>query len=234
VVVAPGARALDVAATERGYALAWWNWSNTPHQVAMTLVDPEGRALGKPLALTAAPTADPTVDVAKGLLAWDEIVSDAEHVFVAKLVGNRVEQRIDLGAGETPRLGAGVVLWQRPDDASIWSAPLAGGTPSRVADGHLPAAAPLGDDLTAVCFLRDTAPSAESHSDELVCGLLPSGGAFVDATRVALSPRGFYGLEVAVAGGRAGVAWQSQEQDDTGVSFASFSCADAAAAKARP
>ncbi|MCA1665414.1 MAG: hypothetical protein LC659_14315, partial [Myxococcales bacterium] len=66
VVVAPGARALDAAPTDSGYAVAWWNWSGQPHQLAVTFVDKEGRPVGKPLAVTRAPSPDPTVDVAPG------------------------------------------------------------------------------------------------------------------------------------------------------------------------
>jgi len=61
-------------------------------------------------------------------------------------------------------------------------------------------------------------------------------GKIVDPTRIAVEPRGIFGLEVAAAAnGRIGVAWQSQNEDDTGVSFAALSCpAVAAAARARP
>ena len=54
----------------------------------------------------------------------------------------------------------------------------------------------------------------------------------IDGTRIAVAPRGIFSLQVATSGGRIGVAWESQEEDDSGVSFASLTCPDAAAAKA--
>jgi hypothetical protein len=93
----------------------------------------------------------------------------------------------------------------------------------RLTDGHVPAAAPRGAKTTALCYLRDTDPSVEAHVDELVCGDLVDGK-MVDATRVAVEPRGIFGLHLASSGGRIGVAWQSQSEDDTAVSFAALSC----------
>ena len=127
-----------------------------------------------------------------------------------------------------------MLVWERAADTSIWSTPLAGGVaPVRLGDGHLPSAAPLGAHATALCYLRDTDPSEAGHVDELTCGELVDGK-LLDATRLALEPRPIVGLSVATAGGRIGVAWQTQQDDDTGISFASLSCPDTvAAAKAR-
>jgi hypothetical protein len=244
VVVAPGARALDVAPSNGGYTLAWWNWSGTPHQLAVSFVDKNGRPAGKALPLTRAPAPDPTVDVAAGatlgrraasVLAWDELAADgSDHVILGDLGKERLEGRTDLGPGATPRFGAGLVIWERAADATIWSATPGGdATPVRLADGHLPAAAPRGLGATAFCFLHDTDPTGSAHVDDLTCGDLVDGR-LTDATRVALEPRGIVGLSLAVTAGRIGVAWQSQQDDDTGISFASLSCPDpAAAAKAR-
>jgi len=244
VVVAPGARALAATPLDGGYALAWWNWSGTPHQLAVSFLDKEGRAGGKPLPVTRAPSPDPTVDIAGGaavggraatLIAWDETIDGVDHVILGELGKERLQGRVDLGAGVTPRLGAGIVVFERPAETAIMSVPLAGGTPTRIVDGHVPAAAPRGNGVTALCYLRDTDPSVEGHVDELICGDLVDGK-IVDPTRIAVEPRGIFGLEVAAAAnGRIGVAWQSQNEDDTGVSFAALSCpAVAAAAKARP
>ena len=242
VVVAPGARALDVTPIEGGYALAWWNWSGTPHQLAVSLLDKDGRAVGKPLPVTRAPSPDPTVDIAAGaalgrpaamVVAWDETVDGVDHVVVGDVGKERLEGRTDLGPGVTPRLGAGVVVFERPAETQILSAPIAGGAPVRIVDGHVPAAAPRKSGVTALCYLRDTDPSAEGHVDELICGDLVDGK-IVDPTRIAVEPRGIFGLQVAASNGRIGVTWQSENEDDTGVSFASLSCPEvAAAAKAR-
>src|SRR5207302_3229253 len=106
VVVAPGARALDVAATDNGYALAWWNWSGTPHQLAVSFVDKEGHAVGKPLPITRAPSPDPTVDVTRGatvgrrapaVMTWDETIDELEHVLVADIGRQRLDGRVDPG-----------------------------------------------------------------------------------------------------------------------------------------
>jgi hypothetical protein len=240
IVVAPGARALDAAARpDGGYAVAWWNWSGQPHQLAVSFADKDGRAVGKPLPVTRAPSPDPTVDLAPGaalgrhaqtILAWDETAADGEHIVVGDLGRDRLEGRTDLGRGETPRFGAGVVVFERPSESSIWSAPLAGGAPVRVTDGHVPAAAPRNGGSTALCYLRDTDPSQEAHVDELMCGTLLPSGKVVDETRIAVAPRGIFGLQVATSGGHIGVAWQTQEEDDTTVSFAALTCAEIAAA----
>ena len=238
VVLAPGARALDAASTGTGYAVAWWNWSSTPHQLAVSFADKEGRAVGKPLPVTRAPSPDPTVDLMSGaalgkkaptVLAWDEHIGDAEHVLIGELGRDRLEGRTDLGPGETPRFGAGVLIFERTADATLWSAPLDGASPPvKLGDGHAPAAAPRGPRTTALCYLRDTDPSEERHVDELLCGDLVDGK-IADATRIAVEPRGIFGLHLAVAGDRIGVAWQAQSEDDTGVSFAALSCPDAGA-----
>jgi hypothetical protein len=96
----------------------------------------------------------------------------------------------------------------------------------------VPAAAPRGPRATALCYLRDTDPSDEQHLDELSCGDLVDGK-LVDMTRIALAPRGIFAVSLAVGGGRFGVAWQSQEEDDTGVSFAAVTCPAVAGAQAR-
>ncbi|HEX6837225.1 MAG TPA: hypothetical protein VF334_11665 [Polyangia bacterium] len=242
VVVAPGARALDATAVAGGWALAWWNWSGTPHELAVSFLDKDGRAVGKSLPVTRAPSPDPTVRIAAGaalgrraaaVLAWDETVDGVDHVVLGDLGQERLEGRVDLGPGVTPRLGAGVVVFERPAETAIMVAPVAGGAPVRLVDGHVPAATPKKNGVTALCYLRDTDPSAEGHVDELICGDLVDGK-LVDPTRIAVEPRGIFGLHVATANGRIGVTWQSDSEDDTGVSFASLSCPEvAAAAKAR-
>lgn len=160
LLVAPGARALDATAVEGGYALAWWNWSGTPHQLAVSLLDKEGRAAGKPLPVTRAPSPDPTVDIAPGAVlgrpaamavAWDETVDGVDHVVLGDLGRERLEGRTDLGPGVTPRMGAGVVVFERPAETAIMAAPLAGGAPVRIVDGHVPAAAPRKGGVTALC-----------------------------------------------------------------------------------
>jgi hypothetical protein len=243
VVVAPGARALDAAPTDNGYAVAWWNWSGQPHQLAVTFVDKDGRPGGKPLAVTRAPSPDPTVDIAPGaslgrraatVLAWDETIGDAEHVVIGDLGRDRLEGRTDLGPGETPRFGANLVVFERPSETSIWAAALDRATPpQRITDGHVPAAAARGPHTTALCYLRDTDPSEQAHVDELVCGDLVDG-TVADATRIAVAPRGIFGVQVATVGGHIGVAWQTQEEDDTTVSFAALTCPEASAAAKAP
>jgi len=243
IVVAPGARALDAAATDNGYALAWWNWSGQPHQLAVTFADKDGRPVGKPLAVTRTPSPDPTVDIAPGaslgrrastVLAWDETVGDGEHIVIGDLGRDRLEGRTDLGPGETPRFGANLVIFERPSEASIWAAALDGATPpQRITDGHVPAAAPRGARTTALCYLRDTDPSDRAHVDELVCGDLVDGK-ISDATRIAVAPRGMFGVQVATIGSHVGVAWQTQEDDDTTVSFAALTCPEASAAAKAP
>ena len=242
VVVAPGARALAATPTEGGYAVAWWNWSGTPHQLAVSFLDADGRAVGQPLPVTRSPSPDPTVDVAPGaalgrrtptVLAWDETVDGIDHVILGDLGRQRLEGRIDLGPGVTPRLGAGVVVFERPAETAIMTAPLGGGAPLRLVEGHLPAAAARTSGATALCWLRDTDPSQAGHVDELLCGDL-ADGKVADTTRIAVEPRGIFALHVAASNGRIGAAWQSQNEDDTGISFASLSCpVVAAAAKAR-
>ena len=222
VVVAPGARALAATPIEGGYAVAWWNWSGTPHQLAVSFLDTDGRAVGQPLPVTRSPSPDPTVDVAPGaalgrrtptVLAWDETVDGVDHVILGDLGRQRLEGRIDLGPGVTPRLGAGVVVFERPAETAIMTAPPSG--------------------ATALCWLRDTDPSQEGHVDELLCGDLVDG-TVADTTRIAVERRGIFALHVAASNGRIGAAWQSQNEDDTGISFASLSCpVAAAAAKAR-
>jgi hypothetical protein len=69
------------------------------------------------------------------------------------------------------------------------------------------------------------------QNDELWCGALVAGK-FARPTRVTVAPRGIFALQLAVAGARTGVVWQSQENDDTAVWLAALSCDDAAA-KAR-
>lgn len=243
VVVAPGARALDAVALDSGYAVAWWNWSNTPHQLAVTFVDKEGRPVGKPLPVTRAPSPDPTVDIAPGaalgkkstaVLAWDETIGDAEHIVIGDLARDSLQGRADLGPGETPRFGGGVVVFERPSEASIWMGRVGVGAPMRVTDGHVPAAASRAPLVTALCYLRDTDPSEQGHVDELVCGTLLPTGTIVDQTRIAVGPRGLFGLQVATSGSHIGVTWQTQEEDDTTVSFAALTCPEVAAAAQAP
>ena len=63
-----------------------------PHQISVSYVDKQGRALGRPLPVTRAPSPDPTVDVwpggavgskALGVIAWEEVV-DGLEVLVAQ------------------------------------------------------------------------------------------------------------------------------------------------------
>ncbi len=236
VLSLPGIRPLDATPSDKGYAVAWWNWSGTPHQLAVSFVDKDGRALGRPLAITRAPSPDPTVDIALGgplgksaqtVIAWDETIDDAEHVFVGDVGKERLEGRVDLGIGETPRMGTGILVWERARETAIMMAPLAGGSaPVRIADGHVPAAAPHGKN-TALCYLHDIDPSDERRVDELFCGTLVDGR-LVDGTRIATAPRGIYALSVVSmaehGGDRIGAVWQTQDPDDTAVSFASLSC----------
>jgi hypothetical protein len=241
VVVAPGVRPLDAQPTDKGYAVAWWNWSGTPHQLAVSYLDKDGRAVGRPWPITRAPSPDPTVDLASGatlghkaqtVIAWDETVDDAEHVMVGDLGAQRLEGRIDLGPGETPRLGSGIIVWERPKETAIWWAPLSGGgAPQKLVDGHVPAAAAHGK-ATALCYLRDTDPSDEAHIDELSCGTLVDGK-IADGTRIAVAPRGIFALATVSTGGHIGVAWQTQEDGDTGISFAALSCPGGAGAQAQ-
>jgi hypothetical protein len=163
---------------------------------------------------------------------WDETVEQREHIFVGELGATRLEGRIDLGLGETPHIGNGIVVWEHADEQSVYTAPLAGGQAKLLGEGHLPAAAPHGPGATAICYLRDTDPSEDEHIDELSCGDFVDGK-IGDLTRIAVAPRGIFSVQLAVGPqNRIGVAWQSQEEDDTAVSFASVSCPDAAAAKA--
>jgi hypothetical protein len=238
-VVAPGARALSVAPVEGGFALAWWNWNGLPHQISVSYVDKQGRALGRPLPVTRAPSPDPTVDVwpggavgskALGVIAWEEVVDGLEHIVVGDLGRDGLQGRVDRGAGETPELGHQLVVFERSVEQRIYAV-RTDGTVVSVDEGHVPAAAPRGPDASALCFLRDTDPSEEVHIDELWCGTLgPDRLRF--ATRVAIAPRGIFALQLAVAGSRVGVVWQTQEDDDTAVFVASLSCPDGAAAKA--
>ena len=244
VVVIPGARALDALATDSGYALAWWNWSGTPHQIAVTFLDKSGRPVGKPISLSRAPVSDPTVDLANlpapsgaapaPAIAWDEAAADGDHVFVSAPFRERLDHRIDLGPGEAPSVGGAAVVWQRASDTSIWMAAVDGSPPLRVIDGHLPAAAPRRPGVSAFCWLRDTDPSEAHHVDELQCGNLVAGAQLLSPTRVAVEPRGIFDLHVAALGERTGATWVSQQDDDTGVSFAVVTCPGVAVAKARP
>lgn len=229
IVTAPGARALAVANVGGAFALAWWNWSGMPHQVTVTWIDGERT---HDVAITRAPSADPTVDVAAGaavgskataMVAWEELVDTREHVVVGELSRERLEGRVDVGVGETPELGWGVVVFERAGEQRIYSASF-GGTTLPIADGHTPAAAPRDRSVSSLCFLRDTDPSAEVQYDELWCGTLPLGPMPNDVTRVAVAPRGVLALQLAVAADRSGVVWQSQEADDSAVSMASLTC----------
>ncbi len=240
VVLAPGARALAALAVEGGYALAWWNWSGTPHQISVTFVGNDGRVAGKALVLSRAPTPDPTVDLARGpalgegalpMIAWDELAADGEHVFVAQLFRDHLEHRRDLGPGDGPHIGGGSLVWQRTD-ATIWDASLGGSPEMRVTDGHLPAAAPRRLGVSAFCYLRDTDPSESAHVDELLCGNL-APPMLLNPTRIAVDPRGIFGLGVAAIGERTGVAWETQQDDDTGISFAVVTCPGVAVATPR-
>jgi hypothetical protein len=242
VVTAAGARSLGVTTTESGFTLAWWNWTGTPHQVTVSFVDKLGRIQGRPVPITLAPSPDPTVDIRTGgalgrrataVLAWDETIDRVEHVMVGELANSHLEGRIDFGPGETPRLGAGVLLWERAEEQGLYVAPLGGGAAKKLTDGHLPAAAGRDARATAVCFLHSNDISEEAHVDELQCGDLV-GGKIDDLTRIAMAPRGIFSLQLAVGAKRLGVTWQSQEEEDTGVSFASVSCPPLAAAAKAP
>ena len=240
VVTSPGARPLAALAGDRGLSLVWWNWSGTPHLVQLTRLDDNGRALGRPLVVTRAPSADPDVDLqpaaALGVeggdrVAWEELADGVEHVIVGELGRDRLEGRVDVGPGDTPELGDGLVLWERPAEQGVYQAPLAGGPTVRVADGHVPAAATRPDGTTALCLVRDTSRD-EEHHDELWCGDLV-GARLHHGTRLATAPRGVMAVQLAADQARVGVAWQTQEDDDTTISFATISC-PAAAAPARP
>jgi hypothetical protein len=238
LVTAAGARALAALALPDGYAVAWWNWSGTPHQVAVSFFDRHDRPLGRGVPITEAPSPDPTVDLAvdaapgrgeKWHIAWEELVGGASHVFVGELDRERLQGRIDLGPGETPELGDGMVVWERPAENALSLAGLSGGAAASFPGGHTPAAAarPSGDGVA--CFVRDTALE-EGRTDELWCGDLTSGKIQAPA-RVAVEPRGVLSLQIAADRARIGVAWQAQEDDDTRVAFAVVSCAAAAPAR---
>jgi hypothetical protein len=167
VLSSPGARTLALASVEGGFAVAWWNWSGLPHQISVSWVDKEGRALGKPLPITRAPSADPTVDLwpgsavgsrAPAVITWEELVDGVEHIVVGELGRERLEGRVDVGAGETPELGHAVVVFERPVEQRILAAAFDGALVP-VEQGHVPAAAPARGDGSALCFLRDTDPS---------------------------------------------------------------------------
>jgi hypothetical protein len=242
VVTAQGARALAVTTTESGFALAWWNWTGTPHQVTVSLVDKLGRIQGRPVPVTLAPSPDPTVEIRPGaalgrraplVLAWDETIDRLEHVIVGELANSHLEGRIDFGPGETPRMGAGVLLWERAEEQGLYVAPLGGGPAKKLTEGHLPAAAGRDARATAVCFLHSNDIGEEAHVDELQCGHLVDGK-IGDLTRIAMAPRGIFSLQLAAGARRLGVTWQSQEEEDTGVSFATVSCPPVAAAAKAP
>jgi hypothetical protein len=227
VIVAPSVRALDVAPTDGGYAVAWWSAGGSVHPLFVSFVDNKGRPLGRPLSITRTPTPAPTVELAPGaalgrhapmVVTWSETVGELAHVIVADVSRAGLDGRVDVGAGETPQLGAGVVVFERPADTSIWAAPIVGAAATeRIAGGHRPAAAPRAPLATALCYLRDA---------ELVCATLASagGGLLVQPTRIAVPPRALSALGVATSGDRIGVAWQAQDGDDSSVSFASLTC----------
>jgi hypothetical protein len=239
IVSAAGARVLAAVALPDGYAVAWWNWSGTPHQVAVSFFDHKDRPLGRVVPVTRAPSPDPTVDFAArpggGLtVGWEEMVDGVQHVLVGELARAQLTGRIDLGIGESPELGTGVVVWQRPAESTLWWAPVDGAgaaAAARLTDGHTPAVAIRGDGTNAVCFVRDTSAD-DSRADELWCGDL-SSGKLTTPTRVTVEDRGILGVQAAAAAGRLGVTWQAQEEDDTGVAFAQVSCAAGASGQAR-
>jgi hypothetical protein len=246
VLRAPGARALAVAPTSLGgdgFVLAWWNWSGTPHRVSATFLDGSGAPVGRAVAITESPSADPTVDVAApkdagsastaaAIIAWEELVDGVQHVEVADLSRGRRGPARDVGRGESPELGDGRVVFERPEEHALYSATLAdGGDTVRLGDGHTPAAARRGD-VTALCFIRDTSLE-DGRADELWCGSL-AGGSLRDATQVTLAPHGLLALQLAASSGEVAVAYQVQEEDDTSIAFAALSCPSlAAVARAR-
>jgi hypothetical protein len=245
IVTAPGARALAAVALPDGYAVAWWNWSGTPHQVAVSFFDRRDQPVGRAVPITRAPSPDPTVDFAPAraggvvTVAWEEMLSpnggtapSAQHVLVGELGGGSLRGRIDLGAGETPELGDGLLVWERPADNGLWWAPVAGSAAAaRLTDGHTPAAVVRPAGGTAVCWVRDT-PLDDGRTDELWCGELTAGQLRAPA-RVTVEGRGILTLQAAAAPARLGVVWQAQEEDDTRVAFAAVSCAAGAGAPAR-
>jgi hypothetical protein len=236
VVVAPGARALAAARLADGFVLLWWLWSSTPHTLFATFLDGDGRAVGRALPITDAPSADPTVDVAApaelgvplqadAIVAWEQLVDGVEHVILGRLDRTQLVEQVDLGRGESPALGDRRVIFERPEENRLYAASIDpwGGAAKRLSDGHTPAAARRGD-ATALCFIRDS-PLEEGRADELWCGTLHEGQ-LPDATKVALAPRGLLALELAAGPSQFAVAYQVQEEDDTSISFAALTCPD--------
>lgn len=124
------------------------------------------------------------------------------------------------------------MIFERPAESAIYSAPIPtspgeSSSATRLSDGHTPAAARRGDG-TALCFIRDTTLD-DGHADELWCGDLVDGK-LPDATKVALAPRGVMALQLAGGASQFAVAYQTQEEDDTSISFAALSCPDLGAA----
>jgi hypothetical protein len=238
LVTAPGARALAAAPSGGDYAVAWWNWSGLPHVVTVRYFDHLERPLGKPLVVSRAPSPDPTVDLlpvgdGRATIAWEEMLDSEQHVFTGTLTRTELQERRDLGAGETPELAGDRLIWELPADGAIYTAPVAGGAPARLTNGHTPAAATRPDGRSALCFVRDTSLEA-GRADELWCGDF-SNGDIATPIQVALAARGILTLQTAASKTRLAAAWQAQEDDDSSVSFATVSCRDGAAASpARP
>jgi hypothetical protein len=229
LVTVPGARALAAVPLGDDYAVAWWNWSGQPHVVTVRYFDHQERPLGKPLVVSREPSPDPTVDLlgvghGNATIAWEEMLGGEQHVFTGTLTRTELVGRRDLGAGETPELAGDRLVWELPAEAAIYAAPVKGGVPARLSDGHTPAAATRPDGKGALCFVRDTSLE-EGRADELWCGDL-ANGALATPTQVALAPRGILNLQTAASKLRLAAAWQAQEDDDSSVSLATFSCRD--------
>jgi hypothetical protein len=240
-VNAPSARVLAATSLEGGGGLValWWNWEGLPHTLAASFLDGEGRPRGKPLQISRAPSADPTVDAAPpsalgvpgdgvAVVAWEEMVDGVVHVFVGTLADGRLKGRVDVGRGETPELAYRRVVFERPDEHAIFSAALDGSGLARVTDGHTPAAARHGRS-TALCFIRD-AGGEKGETDELWCGELDDRGHLNAAERITIAPQGVLALQVA-AGTLTGAVYQMQEEDDTAIAFSALACAPVVADK---
>ncbi|HEX4459253.1 MAG TPA: hypothetical protein VIA18_14845 [Polyangia bacterium] len=238
LVTSPGARALSAVSFGSDYAVAWWNWSGLPHVVTVRYFDHRDQPLGKPFVVSRAPSPDPTVDLAPmadghATIAWEEMLGGDQHVWTALLTHNTLDGRRDLGAGETPEFAGDRLVWERPADAGLYVAPIAGGTALRLTDGHTPAAATRSDGRAALCFVRDTSLE-QGRADELWCARL-TDGKLVQMSKLALAPRGILTLQAAASKSRLAAAWQAQEDDDTSVSVATISCrGDAGSSPARP
>ena len=199
--------------------------------------------VGKPLAVTRAPSPDPTVDIASGptlgrhaptVLAWDR---DRRR----RRARHRRRSRRAIASKGAPISARARRRASAPASSSgsarrrlsIWIGARRQRRPRRCAsrDGHVPAAAPRAPLVTALCYLRDADPSDRGHVDELICGTLLPTGTVVDDTRIAVGARGIFGLQVATSGGahRRRLA-DARTTTTAPVSFAALTCPDVATA----